>query len=266
MRTRLAFIGGTSVEAVKADVQFCVEHGFEGLEYNFWGNFEQLDRATVETIREIHTAQGVKCVMLGIWGWNHLSKDAEERAKANAMLKRAIEFGKILEAEVLTTGGGMFSDDLDENVAEFAKVFPSHLEAIQAAGMAPSFYAIHSNSFFTSVQAYEKVWETFPEVGIKFDPANWRHHGDDYLAVVRQYGNKITHLHIKEHLSHGGVLASQPPAGMGDIEWGKVFAFLYEHDYSGPISIEPHGPVWSKGKLREKMLLLTQRHIQQFLV
>ena len=98
-----------------------------------------------------------------------------------------------------------------------------------------------------------------------YDSENWQRHGNDYLAVVRKYGNRITHLHIKEHLSRQGELVSQPPAGMGDIEWGKVFAFLYEHDYDGPLSIEPHGPIWSKGDKREKMLLLTQRHIRQFL-
>ena len=61
-------------------------------------------------------------------------------------------------------------------------------------------------------------------------------------------------------------LASQPAAGMGDIAWGKVMAFLYEHGYDGYLSIEPHGPKWSRPPLRETMLLLTQRHIGQFLV
>ena len=101
---------------------------------------------------------------------------------------------------------------------------------------------------------------------IKYDPANWNHHGDDYLEVVRKHGDKIGHLHIKEHLYHGGQLASQPPAGMGDIAWGKVFAFLYEHRYQNAISIEPHGPIWSKGDMRRKLLLLTQRHIAPFLI
>jgi len=266
MRDQLSFIGNSGLDAVREDARFCAEHGFEGLEFDFWANVEQLERSTVEVVREILSEHGVRCVMLGIWGWNHLASDTGEREKAHAMLRKGIEFGQILQADVLTTGGGMCGESVDANAAEFAKVFPPFLEAIQAGGMVPSFYPLHGNSFFTSVEAYEKVWETLPEVGIKFDPANWRHHGVDYLGVLRQYGNKIAHLHIKEHLYHGGELVSQPAAGMGDIEWGKVFAFLYEHDYSGPLSIEPHGPVWSKGEMRQRMLLLTQRHIRQFLV
>ncbi len=266
MRTKLSFIGDNDLASVEQDARFAAEHGFEGLEYNYWGNFAELGEDTVRAMRRIHRAYGVKCVMLGIWGWNHLSQDQDERAKAHAMLDRAIAYGQILEAETLTTGGGVYSEQLAENVAEFLRVFPPFLERIRAAGMVSAFYAVHGKSFFTSLAAYEAVWADCPQVTIKFDPANWRHHGDDYLEVLRKHGDKIGHLHLKEHLYHNGELASQPPVGMGDIEWGKVFAFLYEHRYNGALSVEPHGPVWAKGDMRRKLLVLTQRHISPFLI
>jgi sugar phosphate isomerase/epimerase len=266
MRTKLSFIGNNSLPEVEEDARFAAENGFEGLEYNYWGNFGDLSEDTVRAMHRIHKAYGVKCVMLGFWGWNHMSKDAEERAKAHAMLERGIEFGKILEADILTTGGGVYSEDLAENVAEFGKVFPSYLEKVRAAGMVSAFYAVHGQSFFKTLKCYEAVWENHPLVTIKYDPANWDHSGEDYIEVVRKHGDKVGHMHIKEHLKHGGDLASQPAAGMGDIEFGKVLAFLYEHHFNGPLSIEPHGPIWSKGEMRRKMLLLTQRHISPFLI
>jgi sugar phosphate isomerase/epimerase len=266
MRTKLAFIGQDSLPGVEADAAFCVAQGFEGLEYNYWGNFEQLSEATVQAMAEILARYEVKCVMFGLWGWNHLAPEPAERQKAHAMLRRAIAFGRILKAEVLTVGGGVFSGVLEENVAEFVKVFPPLLDEMEAAGLRSAFYAMHGKSFFDRLEAYERVWQTLPQVGIKYDPANWRHHGDDYLAVVRRYGNKVAHLHIKEHLYHNGELASQPSAGMGDIEWGKVFAFLYEHGYNGPLSVEPHGQIWSQGEMRRKLLLLTQRAISPLLI
>ena len=131
--------------------------------------------------------------------------------------------------------------------------------------MKASMYAVHGNSFFDSMEAYGRVWEQFPQVGIKYDPANWCHHGDDYLEIVRLYGDKISFVHIKEHLYIDGELVSQPAAGMGDIQWGKVMAFLYEHGYDGYLSIEPHGPIWSRGEMRDKMLLLTKKYMGQFL-
>jgi sugar phosphate isomerase/epimerase len=266
MRTKLAFIGQDSLQGVAEDAAFCVQHGFEGLEFNYWGNFEQLAEDTVRRMADILAQHSVKCVMFGLWGWNHLAPDPVERQKAHAMLRRAIAFGRILKAEVLTTGGGVLSPVLAENVAEFGKVFPPLLQEMEAASLRPAFYAVHGKSFFDCIEAYERVWETLPQVGIKYDPANWRHHGADHLAVVRRYGNKVAHLHIKEHLYHHGELASQPPAGMGDIEWGKVFAFLYEHGYNGPLSIEPHGQIWSQGGMRRKLLLLTQRAISPLLI
>jgi sugar phosphate isomerase/epimerase len=101
---------------------------------------------------------------------------------------------------------------------------------------------------------------------MKFDPANWRHHGADYLAALRDHGDKVAYVHIKEHLYVGSDLASQPAAGMGDIQWGKVMAFLYERGYDGYLSIEPHGPIWSRGDMRRRMLLLSKRYISQFIL
>jgi sugar phosphate isomerase/epimerase len=243
-----------------------MEHGFEGLEYNYWGGFKDLTSDTIAQMAEIHKKHGVRASMLGIWGWNHLSPDAKVRKEAHEMLDRAIGFAKKLRADVLVTGAGdMPGEPLGRKVAEFVKVFPPYLKKIAKAGLQPAFYAVHGASFLDSLQAYERVWEHLPEVKIKFDPANWRHHGDDYLEVVQRYGHKVGYVHIKEHLYKDGHLVSQPPAGMGDIEFPKVLAFLYEHNYDGWLSIEPHGPIWSRGVMRERMLLLTKKYLSQFL-
>lgn len=264
---RLGFIASNDLPGLEADARFAAEHGFAGLEFNYWGEFAQLERETVLEMRRLLDQYGVGCSMLGLWGWNHLSPDREERATAHAMLRRAIEYAGLLGAEVLTTGGGVaVPGDLAANVAEFVQVFPPFLDAARTAGLTAAFYAVHGNSFFNTVESYEAAWEHLPEVTIKYDPANWQHAGEDYLAVVRRHGDKIGHVHIKEHLYHGGDLASQPAAGMGDIEWGKVMAFLYEHAYDGYLSFEPHGPLWSQPPLREKMLLLSRKHLDQFLL
>jgi len=263
---KLAFIGDNDLPGVENDSRFAMEHGFEGLEYNYWGGFKDLTSDTIAQMAEIHKKHGVRASMLGIWGWNHLSPDAKVRKEAHEMLDRAIGFAKKLRADVLVTGAGdMPGEPLGRKVAEFVKVFPPYLKKIAKAGLQPAFYAVHGASFLDSLQAYERVWEHLPEVKIKFDPANWRHHGDDYLEVVQRYGHKVGYVHIKEHLYKDGHLVSQPPAGMGDIEFPKVLAFLYEHNYDGWLSIEPHGPIWSRGVMRERMLLLTKKYLSQFL-
>lgn len=263
---KLAFIGYNHLEGVEADAKFAAEHGFAGLEYNYWGDFKDLKADTVRQMRLILDRYGVGVASLGIWGWNHTSPDPAVQEEALTMLGRAIDFAQVLGAETLVAGGGDVGPSLDENVAAFARTFPPYLERAEKAGLKVAMYAVHGNSFFTSLAAYERVWEQFPQVTIKYDPANWQHHGDDYLEVVQKHGDKVGYVHIKEHLYKDGKLASQPAAGMGDIAWGKVFAFLYEHGYDGWLSMEPHGDKWSRPPLREKMLLLSKKYLGQFLL
>lgn len=267
MSMKLGFIGDNSLADVESDAKFAAKHGFAALEYNYWGNFKDLTLETVQKMRGILDAHGVGVSSLGLWGWNHLAGDTAERKEAHEMLNRAIGFAETLRAYVFVTGGGDIPNaPLETKVEEFGKVFPPFLDRVGEAGMRVAMYAVHGNSFFDSIEAYERVWERFPQVGVKYDPANWRHHGDDYLAMIRLHGDKISHFHIKEHVYHDGKLVSQPAAGMGDIHWGKVMAFLYEHGYDGYLSIEPHGPIWSRGEMRHTMLLLTKKYISQFLL
>ena len=267
MGMEMGFIGNNSLADVKSDAEFSEKYGFAALEYNYWANFKDLKQETVKQMREILDAHGIGVSSLGLWGWNHLARDASEREEAHEMLNRAIGFAKILGASILVAGGGDIPDaPLETKVEEFAKVFPPFLDRIEKAGMKAAMYAVHGNSFFDSVEAYERVWEKFPQIGVKYDPANWQHHGDDYLAIARLHGDKVSLVHIKEHVYHDGKLISQPAAGMGDIHWGKLMAFLYEHGYDGYLSIEPHGPIWARGEMRHKMLLLTKKYISQFLL
>lgn len=268
---KLGFIGMNDLAGLEADARFAADHGFAGLEFNYWGNFAELTAETVGQMRDLLDRYGVGCSALGLWGWNHLSENDSERETAREMLGRAIDFAVTLGAETLISGGGtILGAGVAENAAEFVKFFPPYLERLQNAGIRPAMYAVHGASFFVRLEAYEAVWETMPEIGIKYDPANWRHAGLDYLEVVRRYGDKVAYVHIKEHIYDGDQVISQPAAGMGDIAWGKVLAFLYEHDYRGYLSMEPHGDVWGWGPkaatMRNKMLLLSQKYLDQFLL
>jgi len=264
---KIGFIGVNDLRGVEEDARFATEHGLEGIEFNYWGDFKNLTAETVKQMRAILDRYGARASALGLWGWNHLSPDHAEREQSHQQLGRAIEFAQVLGASILITGGGQIPNATqEENAAEFARVFPPFVQRAARAGLKIALYPVHGNSFFTTIADYERVWETVPEVGIKLDPANIKHHGDDYLPILQKYGNRVFHMHVKEHMYLGGELVSQPAAGMGDIQWGKIMAFLHEHQYKGYLSIEPHGPLWSRPPLRRTMILLSQRYIKQFLL
>jgi len=264
---KIGFIGVNDLEGVERDAAFAVEHGLEGIEYNFWADFAELDAERVGKMRKVLDRHGAHACALGLWGWNHMAPDDAEREESQRHLQRAIEFAEALGAEVLITGTGELPDaSPEENVAEFARVFPPYVEKAAAAGLQVALYMGHGKSFIRDLEDYRRIWEHVPEVGIKLDPANVQHHGDDYLTYLRDAGDHVAYVHIKEHIYMDGELVSQPAAGMGDIHWGKVMAFLYEHGYDGYLSVEPHGPVWSRPPLREACILLARRHISRFLL
>jgi sugar phosphate isomerase/epimerase len=264
-RVKIGFIAHNHLEGVEEDCRFAAEHGLSGLEFNYWDDFPRLEEDTVRRVRRALDAYGVECSTLGLWGWNHIAPDPDRRAESLRQLERAIDFAQILGARIVITGGGEFSEDLDENVRTFAEVMRRPINRAKAAGVRTAIYGFHGG-FLRSAAAYERLWQAVDDVGLKFDPANVDHAGKDYVDLLRKHAARVWHVHIKEHLNHGGDVASQPAAGMGDIHWGKVMAFLYEVGYDGYLTIEPHGPLWSREPLRRTMILLSQRHIRQFLL
>ncbi|MCC7492162.1 MAG: sugar phosphate isomerase/epimerase [Fimbriimonadaceae bacterium] len=264
---KLGFIAHNHLEGIEADCRFAALHGYRGLEFNYWGDFANVTPEHIAAVATTLRSHGVQCSTLGIWGWNHISADAAERERAHAMLDRAIDYAVTLGAPVLITGGGrMVPGDLDANVAEYAKVMPRYLDRAAEKGLQVALYGFHGGSFLDTIEGYEKLWELLPNVGVKYDAANIDHAGQDYLQLLRDHAAQVYHVHIKDHLNHGGTVASQPAAGMGDIQFGKILAFLYEVDYQGYLTVEPHGPLWGREPLRSKMLALTKQHLAPYLL
>src|SRR4051812_28435712 len=120
---KLGFIANTDLPGIEADCRFAVEHGFSGLEFNYWGGFKDLTADTVAQINQLLKRYGVACSTFGIWGWNHLAVDPDERAESHRQLSRAIDFAQTLGAPTLIFGGGHVVDQsLAQDVDTFAEV------------------------------------------------------------------------------------------------------------------------------------------------
>ena len=96
---KIGFIAVNDLEGIERDARFAVEHGFVGLEFNYWGEFKNLDEETVAKMRQILRKHGAVAASLGLWGWNHISPDKAEREESLKQLDRAIRF-----AECFTLG------------------------------------------------------------------------------------------------------------------------------------------------------------------
>ncbi len=267
MQMKLAFIGENSLDGVESDSRLAAENGFDGIEYNFWGDFRTLTMDTVKQMAAIHQKYGTKAAMLGTWGYNHLASDPAEREEAARLLERQIEYAQVLRADwIVTSCGQIHGEPAGASIRAFAEHFGPVMEKVEKAGLKIAFYALHGHSFLDSIATLERAWEAVPDMKLKYDPANWATHGQDYIDLVRRYGHKVGYVHIKDRMVHDGRAICEPPAGMGDICFPKIMAFLYQHNYDGYLSIEPHGHTWGRGELRRKNILLSKRYLEPMLI
>lgn len=264
---QLGFIGKNDLAGLEEDCAFARQYGLRGLEFNYWADFAQLDEPTVRGMKALLDRYGLACTTLGLWGWNHIAADDAVRSAAHGHLDRAIAFGELLGAPTLILGGGERPGaGLEAQAQVFATEVRPYVDRAAGAGMKVALYGFHGG-FLMRQEAYEALWRHLPEVGVKYDAANIDHVGQDYLKLLRDHPDKIYHVHLKEHMYHGlNRVASQPAVGMGDIQWGKIMACLYEADYQGYLVIEPHSRPWATDRLRYTMIRLSAKYISQFLL
>ena len=107
--------------------------------------------------------------------------------------------------------------------------------------------------------------------GLNYDPSHmiWQHM--DYLAPIRNFADRLSHVHAKdvridrENLDDVGIMAF-PAAyhtpklpGLGDVDWGKFFSTLTDTGYEGPVCVEVEDRAY-EGSLQARRLSLVQSH------
>jgi sugar phosphate isomerase/epimerase len=114
------------------------------------------------------------------------------------------------------------------------------------------------NNLASTPAIWRKMWEIIPDdyFGLNLDPSHLVLQMIDYERVIREFSNKIFHVHAKDlHIDHeglynNGVLSQgmgwQIPRlpGLGDMNWQKFFAALTAARYDYVVSIEHEDRVY----------------------
>ena len=120
------------------------------------------------------------------------------------------------------------------------------------------------NNFIVNPIDWEIVLGEIPQLTIKYDCSHCYNRGNNYLTELSDWGERISHIHIKGTTHAGGKRwVDDPPAGMDDIKWGSVFSILYARKYTGGLSLEPHSGTWH-GDLCTKGIQFTYDYISKF--
>ena len=124
-----------------------------------------------------------------------------------------------------------------------------------------------------SPSVWTKMFDAIPSdyFGLNYDPSHMVLQFMDYEAPMRDFKDKLYHIHakdlriIKHKLDEHGIFAfpnlwHEPKLpGLGDIDWGKFFSTLTGVGYQGPVCVEVEDRAY-EGSIDERIASLVQSH------
>ncbi len=268
-----AALPGSTLEQA---AQWGAESGFQSIEIACWPkekatrryagvthiDVEQLDKAGAKEILKMLQGYGLMISALGYYP-NPLHPEAEHRETVIAHLKKVIQAAALLEVPVVGTFIGKDKDKtVPANLEAYAKIWPPIVKFAKEYGVkigienCPMLFSYDEwpggVNLASTPAIWRKMWEIIPDdnFGLNLDPSHLILQMIDYERVVREFSNKIFHVHAKdlhidrEGLYQNGVLSQgmgwQVPRlpGRGDMDWSRFIGALSAAGYDYVISIE----------------------------
>jgi len=131
----------------------------------------------------------------------------------------------------------------------------------------------------TSPAVWRRMFADIPSpgFGLNFDPSHFVWQQMDYLKPLREFRDRIFHVHAKdarvdrERLDEVGTLATplqfHAPKlpGLGDVDWGRFFSVLTDTGYDGPVCVEVEDRAYEGTlELRQQALRQSLRYLKGF--
>ena len=218
-----------------------------------------------ENFKSIIEESGVEIACLGRWNHELLKDGKVDYAKLDSY-KTLLDTAVYLGSRTFVCGCNYDkSVSLYKNYTNAIEVFGALCEHAKDKNIKVAVQNCDWNNFVVSPKEWEVILGELPGLYIKYDPSHAYNRGDNYLAEMSDWGERIAHMHIKGTTIAGKNEVDDPPAGMDDLKWGSVFSILYARGYNGDLSIEPHSPTW-QGELGDKGVAFTRDFIRKFML
>ena len=114
--------------------------------------------------------------------------------------------------------------------------------------------------------------------GLNYDPSHMIWQQMDYLKPLREFTDKLFHVHAKDvridrdRLDDVGVMATPLEfhvpklPGLGDVDWGQFFSVLSDVGYAGPVCIEVEDRAYEDSlESRKASLAQSGRYLRNFM-
>lgn len=237
-------------------VEFCVNHNYDADEF--------LSRAA--EIKGYSDKYGIPVGSMGRWGMERIDKDGKIIEKAMHDDKAIIEVASIIGCPVFNAGvnyveGQSFYQNCQNAIAYLSEL----IEFGKEKNVKIATYNCDWTNFVYNDKAWSVIHSALPELGIKFDASHCINRGGDYLKELRDWGDRVYHVHLKGVLYIDGKHYDDAPAGLDMINWGGLMDVLYTKNYNGMLSIEPHSGYW-KGKAGQWGIDFTINYMRPFVM
>ena len=290
-----AILGDLSLEEV---FTFARDEGFACVELMCWpaGKADRryagvchldVNNFAAPTVRGLTERYGVAISGLGYYP-NPLDLDVKHRRAVVDHLKRVIDAAPPLGVKVVNTFIGRdHAKSLEANWELVKSVWPEIIQHAEKAGVSigiencPMLFSPDEwpggKHLAVSPAVWRRLFEELPSanLGLNFDPSHCVWQQLDYVSCIREFGKRFVHFHAKDEridrdrLHEVGIhgfgwhVAKLP--GLGDVDWGALFAALTDVGYRGPVCIEVEDRAY-EGSLedRKRALRQSKRYLDQF--
>ena len=295
-----AILADLSLEEV---VKFASSAGFDCVELMCWpkGKAERryagvthIDVVgfTADDAKRVNDLMGEAGVAISGLGYypNPLTPDRDEAAVAVEHLHRVIDAAQLLGVGVVNTFIGRdWTRSVDDNWPRFLEVFR---ELVGYAGQRGIKLCIENcpmlftkdewpggKNLATSPKIWRRMFADIPDenFGLNYDPSHMIWQRMDYLKPLREFKDRIFHVHAKDvrldqhRLDDVGILAhpleyhTPKLPGLGEVDWGKFFSVLTDTGYRGPVCIEVEDRAYEDSlESRKASLVQSGRYLANF--
>lgn len=303
---KLGFVSAILPELSLAEVaQFAREAGYDCVELMCWprGGAErryagvthvdvtEFGPAEAEQVREVMIGAGVEISALGYYP-NALSPDAAESDTAIRQIERVIRAATQLGlSQVNTFVGRDPVKSIDENWPRFLEVWRPLVVLAEECGVrigienCPMLFSRDEwpggKNLAISPAVWRRMFEEIPSssFGLNYDPSHLVWQGMDEVGPIREFGDRIFHVHAKDvrvhrdRLNQVGILAyplefhTPKLPGLGDVDWSGFFAALTDIGYRGPVCVEVEDRAY-EGSLedRKRSLVQSARYLRNWVI
>ncbi|MCS7041343.1 MAG: sugar phosphate isomerase/epimerase [Bryobacteraceae bacterium] len=288
---------------LKQVLEFAGESGFDCVEVMCWpvgkaerryagvthidvANFRKSD---AQRVKELCEETQVSISGLGYYP-NPLAPDPAEARVYVEHIRKVIRAAELLGVGVVNTFIGRDqTKTVDENWPQFLKTWKPLVKFAEDHGVkiaienCPMSFTRDEwpggRNLATSPAIWRRMFNDIPSpnFGLNFDPSHFVWQGMDYVRVLREFRDRLFHIHAKDarldrdRLNEVGLLAypleyhTPKLPGLGDVDWGRFCSVLVEV-YDGPVCIEVEDRAYEGSlEMRQAALLQAGGYLAQFL-